>query len=250
MLPVEQKRKDIKILSDEDRQSLLDKLYEAEIKKVSDETGALVSKEWEIVSDMNFTINDTIVRGSPDIQWTAHWFGSFAEHWEGLRLADVRAKGLPFNFVLYDWSNVEKGLGMECKVCRHSLHNHSRQTCSWKKTRTQVGGLSKKDKKSFHEKASYVERAKIALEQVNTKIKLLEEELQQVKEQLKVNLEKFADLAVNSSYMALLAEQKNYLMLLKNNAQKRNNQSVINTLDEQLDVIRRMEENIKGVECK
>eukprot|EP00969_Alexandrium_andersonii_P117691 5205895-Alexandrium_andersonii.AAC.1 len=78
---------------------------------------------------MNFTINGTTVRGDPETQWTSSMYSTMARADFGTSLAGVRSMALPFTFSMYDWSNVEKGTGMVCKECKHSLAMHSHQSC-------------------------------------------------------------------------------------------------------------------------
>lgn len=228
------RRKNVKVLSQSDRQHLLDKLFETETKIVSDETGEELRKEWRIKSKQNFNLNGTEIRGDPETQWTSSLFYTHADGDDGFRLAEVQSKIVPFDVTLSDWSNVERGQGMLCKTCNHSLAQHSHQTCYHVRKFKDEIQIDSSKMAEYNRLSGDVQQQKKLLEDVTQACKDMEQEEQRVKTELKQNLSKFKQIAASSSYLTLLREQKLHLETLKKTARTVGSQEALN---EQLQII-------------
>merc|ERR1712032_1086239 len=68
--------KELRVVSEADRKTLLDKIEDIEWRLLAQETGAKQGSRVGICSKQNFQLNGTLVRGDPDTQYTTSLFST------------------------------------------------------------------------------------------------------------------------------------------------------------------------------
>lgn len=237
-------RKFIDIQTEQHRQQLLINVHERTANFVDIERTSNVKEQSVQITewDKNFTVAGHEVRGNPDQTWLNGGLSRLA--YSRSTLAFMRSEPVPFTCEMCDWSNVERGLAMECNVCTHSLENHSHQTCLHVKKTKMEDWIDVEMKEQYTHLTDKIQRQEVALATLNAKLEAMEMKEQQLKNELKTNLEKFKTIAASSSYISLLNEQKSYLRILLKQATQKDAQATVSALNDQIKLIETMTQAI------
>lgn len=231
-------KKTIKIQTEANRSDVLCQVCDRQFVIVDAEQDIKHRTESRIASDNNFTVNGVTVCGQPmERTWLNKRFGTTAVGDENTSVKDIREASLPYEVSLWDWSNVEKGTGMVCNTCGHTLSEHSHQTTQWKKIKETKVIIDKQTQKKFQQMSNDVDQKEALKQELDQQVAKLEKEEQHVKQQLKANLSRFGELSGKSSYIGLLNEQQCYIDQLLQVAVHEGNTDMVKHLTEQLQTI-------------